>query len=382
MKTAFEQGPIRPPSEAKSLLVRVTRNCPWGKCAFCDSYSGAKFSLRSVEEIKEDIRTIKAIERNIIELSFRVGAGGKVTNSVVSSIYEDSNSLDDYYRSVAAWLYFGGQSVFLQDADSLIVKTAELVEIIRYIKELFPQVSRITSYCRSKSAARKGVDELMELRNVGLSRIHIGMESGYDPLLEFIQKGSTAAEHIKGGQSVVAADISLSEYVIPGLGGDRWSTEHAVETARVINAINPNFVRMRSLNIVRGTTLHEAFKTGGFSPLSDEDVVKEIRLFIENLNGISTTIVSDHALNLLEEIEGTLPYDKEKMLAVIDDFLSLSRRNKLIFQMGRRRGIYRKLSDLQDTVTHEKFGAIIDAIEAKNPRSGENEIRKYIPRSV
>lgn len=375
---SFEQGPIRPPSEAKSLLVRVTRNCPWNKCAFCDSYRNSKFTMRSVDEIKKDIQTIKHIAQEIIDISYRCGANGRVTDEVVGAIYDNNETFDDYYRSVMAWLYFGGQSVFLQDANSLILKTADLVEIIRYIKETFPQVTRITSYSRSQTVARKSVAELEELQSAGLSRIHIGLESGFDPLLQFIKKGATAEEHIKGGQNVVSAGISLCEYIIPGLGGERWSEEHAKATAKVINAINPDFVRLRSLHIVRGTALYDFYKTGGFTPISDEAVVKEIRLLIENLEGITTTIVSDHILNLLEEIEGTLPQDKERILAVIDTFLLLPRREKLIFQLGRRKGIYRKISDLQDTATFAKIGAIIDAYEEEYPNASEQEIRNLM----
>jgi len=215
---SFEQGPIRPPSEARSLLVRVTRNCPWNKCAFCNSYRDTAFSLRTVEEVKKDIRIAGDIAAEIRSLSWKMGEGGRVTGDVINHLWNHDGPHHDGYRSVGAWLYYGGESVFLQDANSLIVKTADLVEILDFIKETFPQVSRITSYCRSKTAARKSVEELKSLRAAGLSRIHIGMESGYDPLLAFIRKGTTAAEHVEGGKRIVDAGISLSEYVIPGLG--------------------------------------------------------------------------------------------------------------------------------------------------------------------
>jgi len=378
MPYAYEQGPIRPPSEARSLLIRATRNCPWNKCAFCHSYRDAKFELRSVEDIKEDVKKARGIADAIRALSWKLGAGGRVTDAVLSAVYDGDDFYDDSYRSVAAWLYFGGESVFLQDANSIIMKTADLVAVLSYIKEQFPQVTRITSYCRSHTAARKSVEDFKALKAAGLSRIHIGMESGYDPVLEFIRKGVTAADHIEGGRRIVAAGISLSEYIIPGIGGTRWWREHAVETARVINQINPQFVRLRSLHAVRGSRLYDMMKQGEFEPLPDEDVVREIRLFIENLEGIETTIVSDHILNLLEELEGKLPEAKPRLLAVIDRFFALTDKERLIFRLGRRKGIYRRLDDLHDRFTYSRLGAAIDQYTAQNPGQLDKELSRIM----
>jgi radical SAM superfamily enzyme YgiQ (UPF0313 family) len=258
------------------------------------------------------------------------------------------------------------------------MKTADLVEVLSFIKEQFPQVTRITSYCRSHTAARKSVEELKSLREAGLSRIHIGMESGSDPVLDFIRKGTTAADHIEGGKRIVAAGISLSEYVIPGLGGTRWSKEHAVETARVINQINPQYVRLRSLHAVRGTKLYDMIKSGEFEPLRDEDVLQEIRLFIENLDGIETTIISDHILNLLEELEGKLPEAKPKLLAIIDRFFALPEKERLIFRLGRRRGIYRRLDDLSDQFTYKRLETVIDQYASQDAGQMDKELAKIM----
>ncbi|HET6460845.1 MAG TPA: radical SAM protein, partial [Syntrophales bacterium] len=253
----FEQGPIRPPSEATSLLIRATRNCPWNKCAFCHTYRNTKFELRPVDEIKKDIQTAKDIADQIRELSRKHGDGGRISKRIVNLIYANDDMYSDSVRSIAAWLYYGGDSVFIQDANSIIMKTNDFLEILSFIKDQFPSVNRITSYCRSKTAARKTVKEFMMMKSAGLSRIHIGMESGYDPLLKFVRKGVTAAEHIEGGRNIKEAGISLCEYVMPGLGGDQWSKEHARETARVINEINPDFVRLRTFHAVPGTDLFE-----------------------------------------------------------------------------------------------------------------------------
>lgn len=367
MSLSFEQGPIRPPSEARSLLIRVTRNCPWNKCEFCHTYQGEKFGLRPLEEVKQDIRNAREIANAVRELSWKYGGGGDVTEGVADLIFGNPHLYNDNFRSVAAWLYFGGNSVFLQDANSIILKTDELLEVLKCIKENFPRVDRITSYCRSKTAARKSVEELKKLREAGLNRIHIGLETGYDPLLEFIRKGSTAAEHIEGGRRIVESGISLCEYIMPGLGGAKWSRENAVETARVINAINPEFIRLRSLQVRRGTGLYDMVQRGEFEPLGDEEVLGEIRLFIENLDGIRSTIVSDHILNLLEELEGRLPEEKERLLGIIDRFFELSGEDRLVYRIGRRKGIYRSMDDLADRRVYQRLKEMIETYRKNNP---------------
>jgi histone acetyltransferase (RNA polymerase elongator complex component) len=378
MDYPFEQGPIRPPSEAKSLLIRATRNCPWNKCAFCNSYRGKKFELRPVEEIFADIREIKKIVSEITELSWRCGEAGRITDKIIRMIFGQESNFNDGYRSVAAWLYFGGESVFIQDANSLIMKTEDLIKVLTEIRQTFPSVTRITSYCRSKTAARKSVDELKRIHEAGLSRIHIGLESGYDPLLAFIRKGVTAADHIKGGRNVVEAGISLSEYVVPGLGGTKWTKEHAKETARVLNEINPDFIRLRSLHAVPGTDLHEKILNGEFVPLNDNEVVAEIRRFIENLEGIGSTVVSDHILNLLEDIQGKLPGDKKRMLDIIDQYQALSERDQLIFRLGRRKGIYRSLEDLSDSGTYNQLRRTVEQYELKAPGQLDKDLNRMM----
>jgi len=378
MRFSYEQGPIRPPSEAKSLLIRVTRNCPWNKCAFCHTYRGTKFQMRKVEDVKKDITTAREIADKIRELSWKMGQGGEISEYVVNHIYHEGGSFDDSYRSVAAWLYFGGTSVFLQDANTIIMKTADLIEVISFIKEQFPTVNRITSYCRSKTACRKSVEEFKQLKEAGLSRIHIGLESGYDPVLKFIDKGVTAEEHVKGGRNIVESGISLSEYVIPGLGGEKWSMEHAKETAKVLNRINPDYIRLRSLQVRRNTELYKMREEGKFKKLSDEDVVKEIRLCIENLDGIQSRIVSDHILNLLEELEGKLPEDKEKLLGIIDRYFALPEDDRIIYRIGRRRGIYRRLDDLSDMRVYQTLKTIVDEYKKEGVGALDRDLYKIM----
>ncbi len=349
MIDSFELGPIRPPSEAYSLLIRVTRNCPWNRCRFCHTYKGEKFELRSVEEIKQDIRTARAIQDEIKELSWKSGNGDRLEQTAATAF---NNSSNHAYRNVALWLYAGGKSAFLQDANTLIMKTGELVEVIRFLKETLPSIDRITSYARSKTAAKKKPEEMVELREAGLSRIHIGLESGYDPILQYMDKGVTAAEHIAGGKRVVESGISLSEYVIPGLGGKKWWREHAIQTARVLNEINPDFIRVRTLTVNDRMPLHNDVNEGGFIRATDEEIIEEEKLLLEHLE-CTSNIVSDHINNLMQAVEGKLPQDKEKMLAVISRFQALTPEERTNFIIGRRTGMYGELNDMNDMRRHE-----------------------------
>jgi radical SAM superfamily enzyme YgiQ (UPF0313 family) len=360
MNNCFEQGPIRPPSEATSLLIRVTRNCPWNKCSFCHTYRGSKFELRSVEEVKKDIQTMKDIADQITGFSLKLGEDGHVNRNVLKQIYNSEIFNNDFFQTVAGWLYFGGENVFLQDANSLILKTDDLLAILDFLREKFPQIKRITSYCRSHTAARKTVDEFEQLKKAGLSRIHIGMESGCDEVLSLIHKGVTASDHIKAGLNIRQAGIELSEYVMPGLGGAKWTHQHALESARVINAINPDFIRLRTLCVVPGTQMDELRKKGEFQPLNDEDILREINLFIENLNVQGTYLASDHILNLLEELEGEFPEDKPLILSAIRRFFDLSAEDRLIFRLGRRSGVLRKLDELADDEAYSRLKSVVD----------------------
>ncbi|PKN50729.1 MAG: radical SAM protein [Deltaproteobacteria bacterium HGW-Deltaproteobacteria-13] len=375
MNNYFEQGPIRPPSEASSLLIRVTRNCPWNKCAFCHTYRGSKFELRSVEEVKKDIQAMKDIADEVVRLSRKWGEGGHVNRNVLSRIYNSKDFHNEFIYSVAAWLYFGGENVFLQDANSLILKTADLSAILDFLREKFPQIKRITSYCRSHTAARKTVEEFEQLKRAGLSRIHIGMESGCDEVLSLIHKGVTADDHIKAGLNISQAGIELSEYVMPGLGGKQWTRQHALDTARVINAINPDFIRLRTLHVVPGTGLDELMKKGEFQPLNDDDILREIKLFIENLEVKGTYLASDHILNLLEELEGRFPEDKQTILSAIERYFELSDEDRLIFRLGRRSGSLRKLDDLADRETYLRLKSVLDHYAAQGGNLEEDIIK-------
>ena len=303
-------GPIRPPSEAHSLLIRVTVNCPWNKCEFCSTFKGERFQLRTIAEVKEDILAAKGCVDDIQKCAEQVG--------LVASIGDIAR------HNGILWLENDGvRSAFLQDADSLIMKTEPLAEIVEFLCETFPTLERVCSYARGKTVLRKKPEELRRLREAGLSRLHIGLETGDDELLAYVQKGATADEMVQAGKKAIEAGFELSEYVMPGLGGrERW-LQHAKNTARVLNEINPHFIRLRTLRLSQGTPLYEKAKQGEFHVNSIEGVLLETRKLIEDLEVTSELITSDFASNFfMGEVDGRLPEDKEKLLKSIDQALT------------------------------------------------------------
>jgi hypothetical protein len=372
---SFEQGPIRPPNEARSLLLRLTRNCPWNQCMFCPVYKGREFSLRTVEEIKKDVQIARDIADDIKALSWKLGSSGRVTDQVAGHIFSSSD-YSDAYRSIAAWLYYGTGACFLQDADNLVMPTDDLVDVLGFLREKFPDITRVTTYSRSRTIVRKSLDALKRLKKAGLNRVHVGLESGYDPVLKMMKKGVTGAQHVEAGQRVVAAGIELSEYVMPGLGGQDLWKEHAVATAKVLNQINPHFIRIRSLRVPDRIPLFKLLKEGAFKMQTDDMIAEEIRLFILNLSGITSTVTSDHIMNLLEEVGGKLPDDREKMIEVIDKYRNMPDSERLIYRLGRRGGAYRSTDDVKrDPETYLKIGNLIRELEAKG---GKEEVERFI----
>jgi len=294
----YEQGVIRPPSEAQSLLVRVTRNCPWNQCLFCPAYKGAKFSRRTVEEVKTDI----------------------------------DNMAREYAGHMSAI-----KSVFLQDADSLVLKTAELLEILNYIRSKFPSIERITTYARSTTLKRKTIDEFKQLKEAGLTRIHAGMESGSEKVLKMIKKGITPEDIIEAGTKVVAAGISLSEYIMPGVGGRTLSEEHARETARLLNIVKPEFIRVRTFALHPQSPMQKMVQEGTFIPMTDEEMVVEIRLLVASLDEMHSYFsCGDYGPNLLMQVDGFLDEKKAYMLSEIDKFLAFTPEQKKIYSLIRR----------------------------------------------
>jgi hypothetical protein len=369
MAYSFEIGPIRPPSESNSLLIRATRNCPWNKCKFCNSYKNKPFEIRSVNDIKRDIAIARIMRDKIMEITLKTGSSGGMQKVVGMMLKDPPN---ESFRNVALWIMGGGENVFLQDANTLIMKTDDLGQVIVYLKNTFPKVNRVTCYARSQTARKKKLAELIQLHQAGLSRLHIGLESGYDPILEFMGKGETADDHIKGGRKVVESGISLSEYVILGLGGKDLSRPHAINTASVLNEIDPDYIRTRTLIINNKVPLSVDVASGKFIRATDEEILREESIFIDSLN-VHSYFISDHISNLLPELEGKLPDDKYKLLNILATFNALSAQDKMNFIVGRRVGLYKNLKDLNDIQRYE----LVEQIKFKLTR-GEKKLDPQI----
>ena len=270
------EGPIyRPPSEADSLLIQATVGCPHNKCTFCMVYKkGPQYRVRPVKNICEDIDEACA------------ASGGNV------------------------------KSLFFPSGNSIAMPTQDLAAICRYSMTKFPGLERITVYGSSHYIAKKGLAKMITLRDAGLSRIHVGLESGDDDLLKKVKKGTNAKEQITAGKIVKEAGIELSEYVILGLGGIERTEIHALKTAEVLNEIGPDFIRLRTLVPKINTLLLHEINKGRFQLLTPHQVLKETRILLENLQ-CRTLLSSDHYTNYLN-LSGHLPADKDGLLAEID----------------------------------------------------------------
>ena len=343
----FELGPIRPPSEAKSLMLRITRNCPWNNCTFCGLYKGQKFSIRPVSHIMKDIDVIRYYVDEIQKIMAQ--SGGATQRHYMDLMAGQPESDRMALHAALIWAQGGMQSIFLQDANTLIIKPDDLVEILKHVQKAFPQVERITSYARSHTIARISDDDMARFAAAGLNRIHIGMESACDEVLDFVKKGVDKKTHIIAGQKVKRAGIELSEYFMPGLGGVTLSRENALETADALNQINPDFIRIRTLGLPENVELYKDFQSGSFIKPGDLPMAEELLLLLDNLNGITSRVKSDHILNLFQEVEGRLPEDKKRMTAPLRTFLAMPPEEQLIYMVGRRTGIFSRLEDLHDS---------------------------------
>lgn len=296
-KYSFETGVYRPPSEggSYSLLIRVSRNCPWNRCEFCSMYKHEKFELRSPEEVKSDIDSIAAICNSLKSISWELGYGGEINRNVaIALLGRDPEPNTNYgFVMIYDWLISGGKTAFLQDANSLILPTEKLVDILKHLRKTFPSLNRVTSYARSKTLSQKKLEELIEIREAGLDRLHVGLETGDDVLLKRIKKGVTSEGHISGGRKAMEAGFQLSEYWMPGLGGKEMWEDHAKNTARVLNEINPHYIRSRPFSPSPGSPLAEAYGKGEFQLLTPRELLIELKVMMEELN-FTSKVCFDH----------------------------------------------------------------------------------------
>ncbi len=309
-------------------------------------YKNEKFSIRPVEHV---IKDIDAVSGHVDALRRLSDAHGEIPRQDIE-LYANGLNFKDRaaFHAALNWFACGMRSIFLQDANSLIINPHDLVAILNHLKERFPWINRITSYARSHTIARISDENMTAIGKAGLNRIHIGLESGADEVLKRVKKGVDKASQIIAGKKVKNAGIELSEYVMPGLGGEELSELHARETADALNQINPDFIRLRTLAIPNSVPLFEDFISGRFQKLSDYLTAKEILLFLECLDGITSSIKSDHILNLFQDLEGKLPGEKTAMMGIIQNFLNLDPRQRMLYQVGRRTGLLNRQSDLDN----------------------------------
>jgi len=305
-------------------------------------YKSEKFTLRSPAEVKKDIDTIAHICRELTDPS---SASTGVSRDAAMRLLENTPQLYSHpgFNMVFNWLASGGKTAFLQDANSLIMKTDQLVDILEHLRRTFPTLERVTSYARSKTLAQKKLEELRAINTAGLDRLHVGLETGDEDLLELINKGVTAQGHIKGGRKAMQAGFQLSEYWMPGLGGREMADNHARHTAAVLNEINPHYIRSRPFNPIAGTPMHEKMSTGNFQLLSADEQLTELKLMMENLD-VTAKVCFDHAANYWLNRNGGLlfsqsyegykfPEEKARVLDLIDEGLKAKNRRPEILRL-------------------------------------------------
>ena len=311
---SFGVGAYRPPSEggSASLLLRVTENCPWNRCTFCEMYKGHRFVYRPLEEILADIDRVAAICVEITAASYALGLEGRITRELVAELLATGPDLAENigFVTVLNWLASGGRTAFLQDANSLIIRPREFVPMLRHLREKLPSLTRVTSYARSKTLKQRKPEELCAIREAGLDRLHIGLESGDDEVLALVMKGVTAAEQIEGCRKAIAAGFELSAYWMPDLGGrERWQ-QHAENTARVLSAIDPHYIRSRPLVPRQGTPLYDEVTQERMHLSSPHERLRELEVMIGALN-VTSKVCFDHAMNAWRDLDGDLLFRQD-----------------------------------------------------------------------
>lgn len=271
----YEGRLFRPPSEAKSLIIQITIGCSHNRCTFCSMYKEKKFRIRDIEEIRNDL-----------------------------------NECRKRYTSVGR--------IFLADGNGLSVSNADLELILKEINDIFPECKRVGIYGAPKDILRKTDKEISKLKELGLGIIYLGIESGSDKVLSQVKKGVTAKEMIEAGKKVVKSGIILSTMIISGLGGKALFKEHAIESAKVVSAINPNFVALLTLLVEPNTEIYDDINSGKIKLLTAKEVLDETEIFIKNIDVDKCVFRSNHASNYIS-LGGELPKDKELLLDLIKE---------------------------------------------------------------
>ncbi len=268
---------FRPPSEARSLIIQATVGCAHNKCSFCYMYKDDNFIIRPLEDIKKDL----------IEMS----------------------QYGSYWRRI-----------FLADGDALVLKTSDLLEILKTIKQYYPNIERVSSYATAGDINRKSIEELKALRDAGLEMLYIGFESGDDEILRKINKGLTYKDYVSAMAKCKEVGFKTSITIIAGLGGVELMEQNAKGTAKIISETKPDYVSYLTMRIYKNTPLYLDYINGKFNMPDAEEILQEMKIFLENVDSEGTIFRSNHASNYVL-LAGTLNEDKKGLIEAIDKTL-------------------------------------------------------------
>ena len=280
----------RPPYEADSLLLEVTRGCSHNKCAFCIMYKEKQFSINPLEQVLSDLAEART-----------------------------------YYSRI--------ERIFLADGDALILPMDYLLSVLDYIRDHFPECERVSAYASTKALMRKSDEELKTLRERGLQMVYVGLETGCEPLLKKYDKGVTAEEIIEHSLRAKAAGMTLSVTAINGMGGKEQSEEHAIATAEALSRIKADYVAMLTLRVYSGTPLHDWIERGELTMLTPQELALENRLILQHIDSDGSVFRSNHASNYLP-LKGTLNRDRDALIAQIDGALAGEVRFRRAVELG------------------------------------------------
>jgi len=282
----YEGNIFRPFSEANSYLLQCTIGCSHNQCTFCGMYKDKKYRKRSLPEITEDIAMAK-----------------------------------DSYGNL--------EKVFLCDGDAIALETDTLLAILKKLYQTFPSLRHVGSYVGPQSTLSKSIEELNALRNAGLTKAYLGVETGDDELLMKVKKGVDSDQMLKAGQNLVAAGINLSAMVLLGLAGKgEVSRRHALATAKICNEMKPQYLAALTVTPVPGTVLYSQLERGKFKLLDPFETLEEMKQIFENITADNMKFIGTHASNYLP-VTGTLQKDKQKMIALVDAVLENRDENML-----------------------------------------------------
>ena len=332
----FESGIYRPPMHSFSLLLRATENCPWNKCNFCMLYRGHQFKTRPVEDILNDIDSMGAIKDSILS---KTDCKGNFDMQAVNQEYFSlpTDKERECYAMVFNWAANGNmEAIFLQDGNTMVLQTEKLLKIIERIRLRLPELKIIATYGRADTICRKSSEELKALKDMGLNMIHSGYETCCDETLKVINKGFTSEQELEAGLKLKDAGITINLFYMPGNGGKDLTEKNAADSARIMRTINPEYIRIRTFMMKEGSPLYDMNNKGLFHNCTEDEKVLELRSFVDQLDGCSSYIISDHIINLLPAVEGYIDKNRKDILKYMDEYFALPELEKKRFQLARR----------------------------------------------